>query len=458
MFCDHERFRAGVSEGRTIVARLSAIALFVAIPAASVATAKAKAKHSSTDPAQHLTRELKGSLATHPGAHLRLSTDLGTIHIHTTSKENVDYRVSLETDAATDGAVDLLKQFTLAAHETSDGATLRGDVSGKRCSGRLWVTFDVSVPRNYNLDVTTHGGNIETDDVDGRVTLITSGGNITAGSIGGSARLETQGGHITIKNVNGELDAHTGGGHISAGAITGSATLRTGGGHIRVTSIGGIARLDTGAGGNISVEKSGGELVAETRGGQIEIGEAGGQVHAKTGGGGIRVIRSSGPTNLESADGSIYLTQINGAVRASTNAGGITAWFGNDAKKPANCDLQSSDGDIIVYLPRQLPITIDAAIQLGDDHGLFVDPALPIKISYGEQPNGSHTVHAEGALNGGGEVLRLHTIAGNIRLMLGDANRQLQLSNQQLEQLQRKLSELQARLPGREVSDGPSSN
>jgi hypothetical protein len=42
-------------------------------------------------------------------------------------------------------------------------------------------------------------------------------------------------------------------------------------------------------------------------------------------------------------------------------------------------------------------------------------------------------------LNGGGEVLRLRTVAGNIRLMLSDADKQLVMYRQQMEQLEQNL-------------------
>jgi hypothetical protein len=68
-----------------------------------------------------------------------------------------------------------------------------------------------------------------------------------------------------------------------------------------------------------------------------------------------------------------------------------------------------------------------------------VDPSFPLKVTYDQKS----TVHAEGALNGGGETLRLHTDQGSIKLMVMDANRQVQMYKQQMEQLKRKLAELQ---------------
>jgi DUF4097 and DUF4098 domain-containing protein YvlB len=372
-------------------------------------------------------------------------TQLGNVVIHTRNSGKVDYSVQLEADATQKDARELLNSFHMHAHDTPDGVFMKGVTSSEECSGRLWITVEVNVPRNYNVEVSTGGGNIETDDVDGRVSLSTAGGNISAGNIGGAARFDSEsGGHISVKNVAGDLTAITGGGHITTGSIAGNATLHTTGGHIRVASVDGVARLDTG-GGNVTLQHSGTALIAETTGGQIEVGEAAGLVRAKTGGGGIRVLRVSGPTNLQTAGGSIYLTQVDSSVKASASAGGITAWFVSSPKGQGSCELDSNDGDILVYLPRQLPVTIDAQIQMGDDHRVIVDPAFPLQVKYDDSLNGMRMVRAQGALNGGGEVIRLRTVAGNIRLAVSDANKQLQLYKEQMEQLQRKL-ESQLRL------------
>lgn len=408
-------------------------------------------------PSPRVKRELAGAVNTRAGERLLLSTDLGSIQIRTRDTDRVEYHAVLSTDATKPDAQEILQQFTLVARPEAGRVILRGQVLSSKLTGRLWVTIDVTVPRKYNLDVTTRGGNVDSEDVDGAVSLATAGGNISVGSLGASAKLETGGGHITVRDVAGDLSAVTGGGHIVAGNISGAATLRTGGGHIRVASIGGIARLGTG-GGNVSVEKVAKELFADTGGGQIEVGEAAGIVRARTSGGGIRVVRSSGPATLESNSGSIYLTQVDSPVRAFTSAGGITAWLGNTAKIPGGCDLQSSDGDIVVYIPKELPITIDASIQLGGAHGFTVDPALPIKVSYEDQLNGKHVIRAAGELNGGGELLRLRTVAGNIRLVLSDTAKQVKIYKLQMEQLQRKLVELQDQKDVTDKTDGPPAD
>jgi hypothetical protein len=392
----------------------------------------------------HLSSDLTGSVPVRDGEHLRLVSDLGNIVIHTQASGKCSYHVHLEADASQKNAQQLLKNFAVSARRTLNGVHLKGQTA-QGAAGRLWVTFELSIPQNFHVEAVTGGGNIEMDDIKGRVDLSTAGGNITAGNIDGSVRLETNGGHITVRNVSGDLVSNTGGGHITTGTIAGNASLRTSGGHIRVASIGGAAHLFTG-GGNVTLEHSGGELFAETSGGQIEVGEATGLVQARTGGGGIRVVRVSGPSDLHTVGGSIYLTQVDGAVNASTAAGGITAWFVMPPKSRGNCELQSSDGDIVVYLPRQLPVTIDAQIQMADEDRVIVDPAFPIKVSYDDSSNGLRTIRAEGSLNGGGEVLRLRAVKGNIRVIMSDASKQIEIYNQQMELLEQQMRQLRLQL------------
>ena len=182
------------------------------------------------------------------------------------------------------------------------------------------------------------------------------------------------GGHIQVLDVAGDLTAFTGGGHINVGNISGDAALRTGGGHIRAGQIGGRAELET-VGGNITVARAGNFVSVRTGGGQIDFGEVRGSVHAQTGGGGIRVMYVSGPMELESSSGSICLTRVAGALQAATSGGTITAWInpdspsgGGNVRLAGASQLNSGNGDIVVFLPRNLAANIDATVANGSTY------------------------------------------------------------------------------------------
>jgi len=242
-----------------------------------------------------------------------------------------------------------------------------------------------------------------------------------------TAKLSTEGGHIQVQDIVGNMDAFTAGGHIVAGNISGDAVLRSGGGHIRAGQIGGRAQLET-DGGNITLKQAGSFVSVRTGGGQIDFGEVRGSVRAQTGGGGIRIITVSGPMEVESNGGSICLTRVAGAVQAATAGGNIQAWINPDAASSAGkvslagaSQLSSGAGDIVVFLPRNLAANIDSLVENGGVNRIDADPALLLNIQQiGNR--GSGPVRAMGVLNGGGEVLKLRTTVGKIRLQFLDAD------------------------------------
>jgi TonB family protein len=85
---------------------------------------------------------------------------------------------------------------------------------------------------------------------------------------------------------------------------------------------------------------------------------------------------------------------------------------------PGASQLASGAGDIIVFLPRNLVATIDATIETGGEHHIESDPGIQLNL---QSPSGSGIVHATGLLNGGGELLKLRTTAGKIRLHFLDS-------------------------------------
>jgi len=394
--------------------------------------------------APRVSREKSGTLATKDGLRLRVNTDLGDVHIFTDASGQVSYRVTLEADPREPGAEQFLDEFVLAARTVPSGIALDGKVPWRAFHGRLWVSYEIHIPRRYGLDVNTQAGNIDVQDIEGRVILATAGGNISAGRVVSppesaaaasthaerpAAQLETQGGHITIGDVAGSVLAATAGGHISTGNIAGDATLHTGGGHIRAGRIAGMAKLDTG-GGNIQVASAGSNVTASTAGGQIEFGEAAGDIRAHTGGGAVRIERISGPAAVEATGGSVFLRQVDGPLHVSAATGNITASFAEGRgpetiarairRLPGASRLESADGDIIVYLPRELAVTIDAIIEQGGAHRILADPSLPLKLSYQDSKAGMRAVHGECDMNGGGGVLHLKAVSGNIVLKLGE--------------------------------------
>jgi TonB family protein len=374
---------------------------------------------SPIDPAENfpkLSAEKSGTMPTPDGRSLRVNVELGNVQVFTDESARISYRAIVEADSRDPGAEEFLRQFNFIARQTPWGVALDGKVPGQSLHGRFSATIEIHIPRHYNLEVSTGGGNIEVQDIDGRIRLTSAGGNINVGRVGGgddsgldaarsksdrlkpvllvAARIETQGGHITVGDVAGTLRATTSGGHITAGNIGGDAVLRTGGGQIYARNIAGAAALDSG-GGHIHIEGPGSSVTADTAG------------------------------------GGIVLRQADAPLRVSANHGGITAWL-NDAAgsktagdaaaqkpRPAS-QLSSTGGDIVLYIPRNLAATIDAIVEQAGGHRIATDPSLPFKINCHDSADSARTIHCSGLLNGGGALFHLKTVSGNIVLRLGD--------------------------------------
>src|SRR5712664_3279019 len=413
---------------------------------------------------QHASTARPGVLTTKDGLTLRLTADLGSVNIvqlEAGAAPVVRYTVHIETDARGPAAKQLLDTYSLKAKTSPSGVEIIGMLpqqAARSADAQFWVQFEVAVPRGYSIEVNTEAGDVTTGDIGGTAELHTQGGNIKTGHIGASglrdaslarsaAKLETEGGHIQVLDVAGDLTAFTGGGHINVGNIAGDASLHTGGGHIRAGQIRGRAELKTAA-GNITVAHAGNFVSVRTGGGQIDFGEVRGSVDAQTGGGGIRVMYVAGPMELESSSGSICLTRVAGTLQASTSGGTITAWInpeappgGGNVRLAGASQLASGNGDIIVFLPRNLAANIDATVINGGEGHIEADPALHLTVQ--ASANGSGQVHAMAVLNGGGAPLKLKTTGGKIRLKFLDSDVALHqmLISEQVDRLNHRLGE-----------------
>ncbi|HYA63038.1 MAG TPA: energy transducer TonB [Candidatus Sulfotelmatobacter sp.] len=474
-----------VSSHNSAVARrlLRDSCLFLFTLAAACLLTSAQLRGENVPP--HASVDRSGDLAVTNGMTLHLTADLGNVRIQTLPQGAapvMHYSVHIETDVANPLGQKLLDSYSLTTRETVDSVFLSGALPNVHSlavnrrhpigNAQFWVQFTITVPGSFSLDVSTGAGDIETSDIGGHVLLVTQGGNITTGRISPpgqpisrderlAAKIETDGGHITLKDVEGDVDAYTAGGHIMAGNIDGNAKLRSGGGHIRAARIKGTAQLET-LGGNIAVGEAGSYVAVHTGGGQIDFGEAHGSVHAQTGGGGIRVMYVAGPMEVETSGGSICLTRVANTVHAQTGEGSITAWITPEASEkaqtvrlPGPSALASRTGDIVVFVPRNISMTIDATVETGGPGRIEADPSLPLSIQ--SRPEGS--VHGVVSLNGGGAPLKLHTTAGRIRLQYLDTQTSLRQSllDEQKQRLAEKFNDYgvtQVSLPAHPAASG----
>jgi hypothetical protein len=391
------------------------LTLLAALPVAAVDVASVKQSAPvQSGNAWEQRSEFEASVK--PGARLLLRADHGAISIHPEPSDKVRCIVTLRAYMSDEAeARHLLDRFRMTAGPIDMGGVYVTTQSPSRTrhGGGLGVQFQITVPQRFNLDLETQGDVAVEAPLEGEVRLTTAGGDVRSDGVAGPVRIETAGGNISLGRMGSDVTARTAGGSIRVGDVKGDAVLETSGGEIDTGIASGSLRAET-AGGDVVVGGAGGPLVARTAGGRIRIGPTDGTVQAETAGGSIRLQGARGRVMVETAGGSIDLLQLESAVRATTAAGRILAEFNPSQKTFGPSQLESSMGDVYVYLPAHLPLTIDAAIETAAGRQIQSDFPLQIQGNKGELV--PSTLRGHGTLNGGGEVLKIRTVAGNIEI------------------------------------------
>lgn len=152
-----------------------------------------------------------------------------------------------------------------------------------------------------------------------------------------------------------------------------------------------------------------------------------GRINLHTGDGKIEVSSFKGDMELRSGDGSQEIDAVEGNLRAVTGDGHIRASGRFDALELKTGDgrvevrattgssvatgwrLESGDGSVTLEVPESLAADVD--LHTGDGH---IDLDLPVSTQGKIRENDVH-----GKLNGGGNLLTIHTGDGSIHLRKG---------------------------------------
>ncbi|HTZ98630.1 MAG TPA: hypothetical protein VMB18_19665 [Terriglobales bacterium] len=356
------------------------------------------------------SQEITGNLGV--ARNLRVKIDIGSVRVEGGSQQGITYTIRNHSYSSSESkARREFENYKISAYVRGDTAWIVGDWEGGR-PHRFSGDFTISVPREMDeVKIETDGGNVTTTAVSGRVNAQSGGGNVRLDDIGGSIYAETGGGGIDVGNASSDVSLHTGGGSIRVESAKGKIIAESGGGSVEVISGMQGAELETG-GGSIRVEHCAGGVKAETGGGSIELGDIGGSAEISTGGGSIRLTSAKGPVRAETGGGTIELMGVPSA-RAETGAGSIAVKFIPSRGEHNDSTLETSAGDIVVYLAPNVNMNIRASIEVANGHRINSDFS-EIKVSSEGGDYGPKTVTAEGNLNGGGPVLKVQTTTGDI--------------------------------------------
>lgn len=247
-----------------------------------------------------------------PGGKLIVKADEGDITISGTESSEVSVRVYAR------GSDEQLRRFDVQMNQEGNDVRIDGRQERKYFhlfeNNSLDVQYDIHVPRDFNLDLGTAGGNITVDNVKGAVDGGTSGGDLDLSRLEGKVNLTTSGGNIGIRESNGGFTLETSGGNIRAEAIVGDMSLETSGGNIDLRNGDGKLTAST-SGGNIRVQ------LRDNKG--IDLSTSGGNLTVrlpKTTSGDVRAEATGGDVNCEfEFSGKLKDGSLNGKINGGGN-------------------------------------------------------------------------------------------------------------------------------------------
>jgi hypothetical protein len=275
--------------------------------------------------------------------------------------------------------------------------------------GAAHSELEVTIPRPFGaVAIESATGPVELESLDSEIFAKCTAGAIRLDRLTRAATVKTGGGEIRAGRLTGALRAYSAGGSISieAGSEIQAASE---GGEIRVREAAGRVVAHT-AGGSIQIGTAA-SVDARTGAGIITIGSAGGTVSAYTSAGSIEIGRAAG-VRAESGSGAIRLKRVGGAIDARTGYGPILADL---TALTGASTFRTSRGDIVLLIPSNLVMTVDAFSQTAGDLGKIVSDFPEIRPRTAAR-EGKRGMEALGSRGGGGPMLRLDSAGGVIEL------------------------------------------
>jgi DUF4097 and DUF4098 domain-containing protein YvlB len=450
---NESRRRVSVSRGARLVAAFGValivlpLAAFRAVPRAMpVLATVGSATFSSSVAEADTTFELTAPATAGGTLVLDLKTG-GRVVIESWDRSQVQVRASL---AGSDW-----RRTRVSLTPAADGVRLESVDSGNGATQISRHVFEVTVPRRFDVRLSSAGGSVSINGVSGTFKGNTGGGEIQIRDAHGKADIHTGGGDVRVSNSYLDGVVSTGGGTVRIEGVTGNLSGFSGGGPvvvnkrgaISVTNAGGanVVSVNTrddgvhegsgsgaGSGSSFSMSSSGtGSTYAESAGsGPINVTSAGGALslpaapdgaRVVTGGGAIRIGPSGGKLYLSTGGGSIDVGPAKGSVVANTGAGNVSVEL--EGATGHSVDITSGSGHVALIVPASLDAVLDleSAYTNNFGHKTRIVSDIPVNVTEttdwdDSQGTPRRYVRARQTVGRGGPVIRVRTVNGDIQV------------------------------------------
>jgi hypothetical protein len=174
--------------------------------------------------------ELSKSFTVGRDGKLMLEVDRGGVRVVGADQDTVEVRVSRKVKRASGSQADrILAEEELVLRQEGNQISVRAKEPPSLRGGWGWgwtrpnldASYEISVPRKFDVRLKTAGGSIKVAAVQGGVNVRTEGGSLHFDDVGGNVDGQTQGGSIHATGCKGELLIKTSGGSIAVETFAG---------------------------------------------------------------------------------------------------------------------------------------------------------------------------------------------------------------------------------------------
>ncbi len=290
-------------------------------------------------------------------------------------------------------------------------------VESSRRFRREGVDLSIRVPRRFDLEIETMGGDVEIDGIEGTIRGETMGGDLELSNLAGSLEFTTMGGDIELTDSQVDGEVETMGGDVLLQNITGDVDGSSMGGDVIYKN---VTRPDG--------SSTGEAVVITTMGGDIELSEAMAGAELETMGGDIELGRAAVYVEAQTMGGDIELDSVDGRVNATTMGGDVEVTIvGDPQASDRDIEIESKGGDIYLTVPRNFSMEVDIELAYTkgrqDKYKIVSDVDLAISESdswtriFGSPRK---IINGTGSFNGGRNKVEISTINGDIHLEYAD--------------------------------------
>ena len=373
-----------------------------------------------------------------PGVTLTLEAETGSVQVESWTNDEVEILIEKRIEGRReDRARSAFEEIEVVLSRRDNEVHIRivDNDESVIFRNRVTVVMNVRVPESCALDLTTVDDNIGIEQVKGPVTARAVDGNIEIRGVEGLVDAGTTDGNVEIEEVTGSITARAVDGDIEINSTRGHAMARTTDGDIEIRNTLGTVAANS-VDGDIDIRHVTGDVSATTTDGDIEIRDAQSAVYANTVDGNIETDTTDGEIDAGALEGNIHLFDARGSVKAQTNRGSIEVYVARTSRDTEQTEtdslytvrdpetqrnLETTEGDVTIHLPEDLPATIEAE---GSSGGLLLSRLWREDLGHIYSDFGINKrewgvffyvqSEASGDLNGGGDRIRLKTNSGNI--------------------------------------------